>query len=243
MPRNIGSQKRVLVHSDKTQPPKSNLVTCMRKNLIVALVTLASSASVFGASGIFGTYVGINPDGSGNTWYGAQQPGPNTVTAFNNANLGTFDINTDSLTISGFQVLTYKNGSSDVTGANLYYRVYETGSTPGAFITQTANFLSNATFTDAAGNTFSSGGDQMWGQSAGSISLNVLNGISVTSSTEYRLELYWDATTNIDGTHFSNNGGSNYIASFTVIPEPSTYALLGLAAAGLGAHVFRRRRM
>ena len=36
--------------------------------------------------------------------------------------------------------------------------------------------------------------------------------------------------------------GSNLYVTYDVIPEPSTYALLAVAAAGLGAHVLRRRR-
>ena len=46
------------------------------------------------------------------------------------------------------------------------------------------------------------------------------------------------------GSSFSlyNDGISNDIYLNYAVPEPSTYALLALAAAGLGAHVVRRRR-
>jgi hypothetical protein len=38
------------------------------------------------------------------------------------------------------------------------------------------------------------------------------------------------------------DSGAPGIDNVSVVPEPSTYALLGLGAAGLGAHLVRRRR-
>jgi hypothetical protein len=51
---------------------------------------------------------------------------------------------------------------------------------------------------------------------------------------------------NLDGVQFfSVNQGADQnmgINNLSVVPEPSTYALLALSAAGLGAHLVRRRR-
>lgn len=217
----------------------------MKKILLVAAVVAASFVlamnSAPAASDIFGTYIGINPNGAGNTFYGALQPGPTTLTSFNSLDLGSFNHTSQTLTISAFQVNTLKNDISDVFGATLNYRIYPNGTTPGSFLQQSASFLANATFTDAANNSRSGSGDQNWGEDAGAISLNVFDGITVTTSTLYNLEVYFEAATS-DGTKFSSNGGDNFIANFTAIPEPSTYALLGFAAAGLGTLIIRRHR-
>jgi hypothetical protein len=44
------------------------------------------------------------------------------------------------------------------------------------------------------------------------------------------------------GSSFSWEHIDNYVYLNYTNPEPSTYALLALAAAGFGAHVLRRRR-
>jgi hypothetical protein len=211
----------------------------MKKTLFAAVMSVAVSSGAYAGVGIFGSYIGINANGGGNSWYGAQEWGTD-IQNFGGANLGTIDTSASgTLTISGFQVQTFKFDGGDITGANLQYRVYLTNATPGSFNAVAAGFIANAPFTAAQGSQASGGGDQNWGLNPPGSYANIMTGISANGI--YNLEVYFEATSN-EGTQFSNNGGANYIATFEVVPEPSTYALLTLSALAMGGYVIRRRR-
>jgi hypothetical protein len=201
----------------------------MKMKLLAAMAALGLTiGGAHAASGIFGTYVQV--DG---TWYGADEVAPVTLPTFQGADLGIFNIG-DSLILDDAAVLTFKNGLSDVTGAEINWRVWS-GVEGGAFNAVNVGFSNDATFSAPDGQSFSSGGDQQW--SAPASTPDVLAGI-VTPGT-YTLEVYFRASSS-DGDHFSSNGGNNFEATFTVVPEPSTMVLASLGLIGL---VAARRRM
>jgi hypothetical protein len=216
----------------------------MKLKLIAFVAALAATAGTsYASSGTFG--FGIELDGTGalatnsgtTTLYALDNSGttrllpiepantgsPSTAslsTSWTSAstaaspsfNLGTFVYGSNSLVLTGGSILTYKNGGSDVTGADLEYTVYAVGNSPGSFTQVNLPFNQD--------NVNSSSGDQRWATE--SVSTNLLSGLNPGN---YVLNVYGFASST-DGTLYESNTGANFAAGFTVVPEPSTWAMM-----------------
>jgi len=199
--------------------------------LVVALITAASSAS-FGAWGLYNldrSYIGfansLTPGSDDySVWNGS-------AGSFQGASFGTFATG-NTLTLSYYNVKTYKDGISDVTGGTFYWRVYTAGSPSGTFNSIALNWEADL-----------GGGNQRWGLSGNTT--NLLAGLSFnTGLKNYTLEIYAQMNgTNPGGSVFDNNNSNptNYTASLSTVPEPGTIGLIGLGALAIGAGVRRRK--
>jgi MYXO-CTERM domain-containing protein len=215
----------------------------MKHALLILLTTLVTS-SVTAATGFFGgLYVITSANGGGNVFnqvVTGVTPGSGAASGHNLADdgpanpsfgsFGTFTEAADSLVLKGFEYKTFNNNSSNVTHANLYYRIFATGSPSGSFSNvQTSSPIAV------------SGNDKTWQVVSGTT--NLLNGLAPGS---YTMEIYTESYTNgvnSAGNIFGFSSGNNPTATFTVaaaaVPEPSR-VLLGLLGVGLIA--VRRRR-
>lgn len=167
----------------------------MRKIYSLFLILFAFVSYSAQATGIFESYAVLNINGGGNTYYDLQASTTNPD--FNGLDLGTFT-NGQTLVFVGGENKTWKNGGGDVTGGRIHYRVY-TGTPSGSFSNVSFNWIQDL------GN-----GDQKWGATTGTT--DVLAGLP---NGVYTLEVYTEADTNL-GARYSNNGGANYKATFTV---------------------------
>ncbi|MDQ3198664.1 MAG: PEP-CTERM sorting domain-containing protein [Verrucomicrobiota bacterium] len=208
--------------------------------LALAATGFVSAANVVQAgAGIFGSDIGLKINGGNNTFYelsllgdGRHAPiASGTVTlpvdlvatGFDGLNLGTFNINTDSLLVIGGGVLTFKNDGTNVTSATVAYSV-----DGGPF-----QFL-NLGFNED--NVNGALGDQRWASTDASVDIltGLANGVHTLSAYTFA------STENPTDTIFDSQNGANYNATFTVVPEPTTWAML---VSGLGILVgFQRRR-
>jgi hypothetical protein len=200
------------------------------KKAIVALALLLSSTDCFGAYGFFsinGSFAVVNSNGGGNTYYHMSN---GVGTAFNGTNLGTYNPGLgQTLVLAGGEIQTFQNGGDNVMNGFFAYRIFS-GAPSGAF---TEISLSNLTIL---------GGGDVRRDNVGA-NVNVLAGlVNGTYSLQVfsRSDVDWNPTDGIANDFiFANNGGSNYTATFTVVPEPSRVLLLGAGLLGL---LMRRRR-
>jgi hypothetical protein len=157
--------------------------------------------------GIYESYIVLNINNTGNSWFDL-----NAITSsqdFQGADLGNFEPGVSSLVLKGGQNKTYKCHGGDVTGGNIFYRVYVTSnSSPGNFNSIGFGWSSN----DGGG----CGGNQTWETINNSI--DILSGLN---AGEYYLEVYHNATGQ-PATVYANNGGLNYKATFKVSSKTIT---------------------
>ena len=197
----------------------------MIKKLALSLAAVAAIVTSASAdTGIFGGYIILDINGTGDQFFKLENPNDTTTQTFHTRDLGDFDPAVNSLFFSGGEAQTFKSGTGDVTGSTFYYRVYPVGAPSGSFVAVQLPFFENL-----------SNGDQKWQSLAPND--NLLNNLA---PGDYAIQTYIGADTN-EGTKFLNNGGADYIATFTVVPEPSSLSLLA-GPAILGAWFFVRRR-
>jgi len=126
-------------------------------------------------------------------------------TVFHNHNFGTVN----SLNINGLFSETWESCSNDVMNARFYYRIYEQTATPGAFSLINLSQLTTVTNGPYRTKTYSE-----------TPNLNLLLGLAPGN---YFIEIYMESDISfnngnggVDDVITKNNGGANYIASFTI---------------------------
>jgi trimeric autotransporter adhesin len=190
----------------KSKNTINNLIATMTLLLLFSFSNITAQTS-----GIYESYAIINANATGNVFYDLSAVTTNVD--FQGANLGSFT-QAQTLVLAGGQNKTYKCSGGNITGSNIYYRVYPVSGSAGSFSSAIAfGFGSN----DSGG----CGGNQTW-----TIATNTTNVKAGLSPGVYYLEVYTDAP-GTPSTAIANNSGSNYKATFTVSSSLSVYDFTG----------------
>jgi len=204
---------------------------------------------------IVDSYVILNAVSAGATnaglkYYDVKRDSGSVNPDFNNSNLGTFNILSTPVTVGGItyagdsllqlkgaEIKTTASGGDYQNASNfgrMFYAITPSNINPTVFTRFDLGFRGEAP----------SYPNYKWDTTGASVNLFSF----VSTPGTYRLTVYfdsngswWNGTQNFFGIT-DNNGGSNYSATFSVIPEPSSSLLMGLGLASLVALRLRRHR-
>ena len=169
---------------------------------LASLFTVCSLHHAWADWGIFQTYVFLDT-GDGVVGYAGNTNADGAPAYLGNA--FSFVEGVDPFILAGGEIKTWKNGSSNVCGGNLHYRIHAEGATPGDFNPVNLPFAENIGFN----------GDQKWSTAAADI--NLLEGLAPGT---YTLELFWSyqggTYGGCDEARYESNNGSNYSISFAI---------------------------
>ncbi|MFN4256885.1 MAG: MopE-related protein, partial [Saprospiraceae bacterium] len=158
-----------------------------------------------GTSGIYESYAVV-----AGTYYDLQNATANPD--FQAFNLGQFGPG-GTLTLSGGQIKTYKNGAANICGGKLWYSIYPASGSPTIWNSVALSFQNDL-----------GGGDQQWGTTGNTT--NILSGLGLGN---YKIAVYVSASGGASGgcgtdpLHVQNNGCANWVADFTVCTTTTYY--------------------
>ena len=131
--------------------------------------------------------------------------------AFQGANLGSYVIGSNILRLGSIQTKVNRCSGQTASAVTAYYRVYATDAGPGSLVFTTVALSKGTTTANACGGT-----DENW-----AATLKSADGESLATNFNtgsYTLEMYYAVTTSA-GAVLLNNGGANYKANFTIVPD------------------------
>ena len=210
-------------------------------------VTVASGASLsgYGSVGTIGGAGAINPGNSpgilttpqvnpsGGTDFNLEMTG--TAPTYNNASNSVNDV----IRITG--ATPFSQALAAGNGINIYF-------SGGALFTSVPKTITGGFFTDQSTNLASSISGATYNYYfANTNGPTTYNGASYYNKAQYEslvlgTNMSITVTTVAQTANFGSGDISGQVMQVQVIPEPSTYALLALAAAGWGAVAWRRRK-
>jgi hypothetical protein len=215
----------------------------MKKTLFAAVASIAIfSSDAFAGAGVVETTGAFSVNGGGNVFISGTGAVGNP--RWNGYDFGSFDLTVpNTLTLQNFYFENFAfNGGSVPPGGSFNDNWLNESST--ATLTIYRNAV--AIYSTALRNSNTAGNNKNWDISASGVSINLLDGVTGTGPQNFGFIVDWTynqwtgSEVLVGG--IATSPGGDAISNVTAVPEPSTYALLGIGVAGLGAHLVRRRR-